>query len=81
MKVHVRFFSRLKDVTGVETAEAELRDGATANDLLELLHERHPGLREWDAHLLVAVGLEYAGRDHALREGDEVSIMPPVQGG
>ncbi len=31
--------------------------------------------------LLVAVGLEFAARTRELHEGDEVSIMPPVQGG
>ena len=31
--------------------------------------------------LLVAVGVDYQGRDYVLQEGDEVSIFPPVQGG
>ncbi|MGI8966275.1 MAG: MoaD/ThiS family protein [Limisphaerales bacterium] len=31
--------------------------------------------------LLVAVGLDYQTWDYVLREGDEVSFFPPVQGG
>ncbi|HMJ66207.1 MAG TPA: MoaD/ThiS family protein [Candidatus Binatia bacterium] len=31
--------------------------------------------------MLVGVGLEYAARDYQLREGDQVSLFPPVQGG
>jgi sulfur-carrier protein len=29
----------------------------------------------------VAVNKEYVGREHPLREGDEVAIFPPVTGG
>jgi molybdopterin synthase sulfur carrier subunit len=29
----------------------------------------------------VAVNQDYVGRDHPLREGDEVAIFPPVTGG
>ena len=31
--------------------------------------------------LAVAVNREYAGRDHALADGDEVAFIPPVSGG
>ena len=29
----------------------------------------------------VAVNQEYVGRDHRLRDGDEVALFPPVTGG
>ena len=35
----------------------------------------------WDERLLLAVNAEFANRDSVLREGDEVALMPPVQGG
>lgn len=81
MKVEVQFFSRLRDLAGVSRIEQELPDGATIRELLETLYGAFPRLREWDAHILTAVGLEYTGREQALREGDSVSVMPPVQGG
>jgi molybdopterin converting factor small subunit len=31
--------------------------------------------------LLMAVGIDYQPRDYVLKEGDEVSLFPPVQGG
>jgi molybdopterin converting factor small subunit len=30
---------------------------------------------------LMAVGVDYQSRTYVLREGDEVSLFPPVQGG
>ena len=81
MKVEVNFFSRRRDVVGGPKLDLELTEGRTLNDLLARLYHDYPELRRWDKHLLIAVGLDYAGRDHLLREGEPVSIMPPVQGG
>ena len=81
MKIEVLFFSRLRDLVGAARLERDAPAGETVGSLLATLYAEHPGLRGWDAHLLTAVGLEYADRAQALREGDSVSIMPPVQGG
>ena len=81
MKVEVQFFSRLRDVAGGRERVVDLPDGATVADLLARLYADHPKMQGWDGTLLVAIGLEFAGRAQELHEGDEVSIMPPVQGG
>lgn len=81
MKVHVQFFSRLREIAGTSETEIELPTGATAADLLELLYLRTPALRDWDKSILVAAGVEFVGRDYVLQSGDQISIMPPVQGG
>jgi len=81
MKVHVQFFSRLRDLAGTSETEIELPDGSTPTDLLELLYLRTPALRDWNKSILVAAGVEFVGRDYVLQPGDQISIMPPVQGG
>ena len=81
MKVHVQFFSRLRDLVGTPTMELEVPQGATARELLEILYSRTSALRDWDRSLLVAAGVEFVERDYALKPSDEISIMPPVQGG
>jgi MoaD family protein len=81
LNVEVQFFSRLRDLAAASHLEVELPAGATLADLLERLYVRFPELRAWDAHLLLAVGLDYAERSRKLGAGDVVSIMPPVQGG
>lgn len=81
MKIEVQFFSRLRDLVGTTRLEREVPAGETVGGLLAGLYETFPRLREWDAHVLLAVGLEFAAREQALREGDTVSVMPPVQGG
>ena len=81
MTIQVSFYSYFKDLTGVATAEATLPDGATLGELQEQLMARFPRLVEMRKSTLIAVGLDYQGRDYQLKDGDEVSLFPPVQGG
>lgn len=81
MKVHVQFFSRLRDLNGKAEMDLEVPDGTTAAELLEIIYANTPALRDWDKSILVAAGLEFVQRDYALKAGDQISIMPPVQGG
>ena len=81
MKIDVQFFSRLRDLAGVSEMEIDLPAGSTAADLLALLYSRMPALREWDKSILLAAGVEFVGRDYVLQPDDQISIMPPVQGG
>jgi len=81
MKIHVQFFSRLRDLVGISEMEIELPPGSMAAELLKLLYSRMPALREWDKSILLAAGVEFVGRDYVLQPDDQISIMPPVQGG
>jgi molybdopterin converting factor small subunit len=79
MLVQIQYFSRLRDLRGPETAE--ISEEGTVEELLAHLYAFVPGLKDWDKYLLIAVGTEYASREHRLAPNDLVSLMPPVQGG
>ncbi len=81
MKILVEYYSRLRDLTQIDEEAWDLEPGATVGDLVQRCYLRHAGLGAWHAHLLLAVGVDYVNRAHPLRDGDTVSIMPPVQGG
>jgi len=81
MKVHVQFFSRLRDLTGEPELELEVPERTEVAELLDILYARAPALRDWDKSILVGAGVEFVGRDYVLQSGDRISIMPPVQGG
>ena len=81
MNIQLQFFSRLRDLAGVSKREMEMQDKATVADLLEVVYSRTPALREWDKSILVAAGVEFVSRDYVLQPNDDISIMPPVQGG
>ena len=81
MKVRAQLFSRLKNATGNEHVDLELKDGARVSDLLTALFSQFPELKAWEQSILIGAGVEFVARDHVLGEGEEISIMPPVQGG
>ena len=81
MKVHVQFFSRLRDLAGLSEMEIDVPEGTKAADLLKILYAQTPAMRDWDKSILVASGIEFVGRDYVLKPDDQISIMPPVQGG
>jgi molybdopterin converting factor small subunit len=81
MKVRVQFFSRLRDLAGVSEMEMDVPDKTTVANLLELVYAHTPVLREWDKSILAAAGVEFVSRNYVLQPNDDISIMPPVQGG
>ncbi|MBI2925929.1 MAG: MoaD/ThiS family protein [Verrucomicrobia bacterium] len=81
MRVPVHFWSYFKELAGCASAEETLPLGSTLGDLLTQLYARFSKLAAMQKSTLVAVGVEYQGRGYVLKEGDEVSLFPPVQGG
>ncbi|MBV8079009.1 MAG: molybdenum cofactor biosynthesis protein MoaE [Actinobacteria bacterium] len=73
MRVRVRLFAGLREQAGWSRREV---DAATVADIWPQL-----GLGMEPHGLLYAVNHEYAPRDRALAEGDEVALIPPVSGG
>jgi MoaE-MoaD fusion protein len=74
VRVTVRLFAGLRERAG--TARLEIDDVTRVGDVWAKL-----GLGDEPGGLLYAVNREYAGPDDALRDGDEVAVIPPVSGG
>jgi MoaD family protein len=81
MRIHVHFYAQLRDLAGTREQELDLPEGATVRDLLNEIYAQQPSFRAHDKSILVGVGVEFADRDYKLKPGEEISIMPPVQGG
>jgi molybdopterin synthase catalytic subunit len=73
MPVTVRLFAGLRERAGWSRREV---DAATVAEVWPAL-----ALGEEPEGLLYAVNKAYAERDHALVDGDEVALIPPVSGG
>ena len=81
MSVTVRYWSWFRDLAGTDHERLELPAMPRLADLLEAVCQRHPRFADVRRSTLAAVGLDYQPPDHPLRDGDEVSLFPPVQGG
>jgi MoaD family protein len=81
IKVRAELYSRLKEIVDASVIELSLAENATVNDLFEQLKKRYPELGDFDKSVLFGIGVEFVDRDHELKDGDTIAIMPPVQGG
>jgi len=81
MKIHVQFYAQLRDLVGMLELDVDLVEGATVRDLLDQIYAKQPALRSQDKSILIGAGVEFIDRNHKLKPGEEIAIMPPVQGG
>lgn len=83
MKLRILFFSVLRDIVGADEVSFDLPagQGDDVAAMLAALYSQWPGLEEWDKRIRVAVDLDYVERSHPVAEGQEIAVMPPVQGG
>ena len=81
LKVTVRLFAGYREAAGTASVPLELADGATAGVLAERVTRLYPSIRTDPSKLVVAVNQEYADHGLALKDGDEVALIPPVSGG
>ena len=81
MTVRVQFFSWFKDLAGCAETTMSIPAGCSLGQLHEQVLARFPRLAPAARSTLLAVGVDYQTRDYVLKNGDEVSLFPPVQGG
>jgi molybdopterin converting factor subunit 1 len=81
MRVTVKLFARLRDITGAPGFGCEVAPGATIGSVWQQLVADFPELASYERSISSAVNAEYARMDRQVRDGDEVAFLPPVSGG
>ena len=81
MRVTVKLFARLRELTGAGSLDWTLAEKATIADLIESLQQEFPKLAEAAPKTIISVNQEFADLSTPLAEGDEVALFPPVSGG
>lgn len=81
MRVTVRLFARLRDITGASELGRDVPPGATIGSVWHQLVTEFPDLRDYERSISSAVNADYARMDHKVSDGDEVAFLPPVSGG
>lgn len=80
MTVTVLLFASYADALGASSLDVELPGDATIDDVMEAVRRR-PGAERLPRAPLVALNQRYADAGSAVREGDEIALIPPVAGG
>ena len=81
MRVTVKLFARLRDLTGTGELVREIPSPATAHAVWDSLVTEWPALREYERTISVAVNAEYSRMAASVGDGDEIAFLPPVSGG
>ena len=81
MRVTVRLFARLRDITGTAELARDIAPGATIGDLWHKLAGEFPELASYERSISSAINADYARMDQVVGDGDEIAFLPPVSGG
>ena len=81
MRIKVLYFSSIKDKIGITSENIKIAENSTVSDLIKLLSEKYPQIKDSLKNSMFAVNEEYASIEQELKEGDTVAIIPPVSGG
>ncbi len=81
--VTIRFLAIYREKAKVDKIEIDLEKSITVRDLLKIIKERIPAIKDlvMEGKGMVAVNHEVAKPDTIVKDGDEVALIPPVSGG
>jgi molybdopterin converting factor small subunit len=81
MQVRLLLFARLRELLGQSERTLELPEGSCVRDLWPHLEAIEPQSAAMRACTRAARAGAMIGADEALRDGDELALLPPVGGG
>lgn len=81
MQIKVRLFAGYREAVGARVTTVEVEEGATMQDVWNVLAAQHESLRPFSAIVVGALNAEYNTLDAPVKAGDEVAFLPPVAGG
>lgn len=81
MRVTVKLFARLRDITGAAEMGRDVEAGATIGSVWRGLVREYPELAAYEKSISSAVNADYARMTSAVSDGDEIAFLPPVSGG
>lgn len=80
-KVNLLYFAQARDITGTEKEQVLVKSPVTVEKIILSAAKSHPGLAKLKKVIRVAVNQQVVDGAVALRDGDEVALLPPVMGG
>ena len=81
MKVLVRLIGRYKTITGKDEFEIEIRSGNTIWHVVDAFIEKYPEITKDKKFIIVSLNNILTNLDAQIKDGDAVTIAPPVVSG
>ncbi|MFM5890026.1 MAG: MoaD/ThiS family protein [Dolichospermum sp.] len=79
--VTVKLFAAYQEAYGVSELIWDFPDGTIVKSVCDRLIHEHPELSKWQEITRFGVNLQFVEPDKILQNGDEVVLIPPVNGG
>ncbi len=77
MSIKVKFFARMRDEAGINSAELDFRENLSPREIWDELTQN----KGYPDSVMLAVNMEYVSGEPELKDGDEIAFFPPVTGG
>lgn len=81
VKVTVKLFAAYQEAYGVPELTLEFPKGTKVQAVRDCLIDEYPQLEQWRQVTRFGINLQFVEEDTALKDGDEVALIPPVSGG
>jgi molybdopterin synthase catalytic subunit len=81
MRITVLYFAVFRERLGRDHEDVDLPAGATVADAIAQLAAQHAAIAQLRGMFRCAVNQDFTDDAHALHEGDELALIPPVAGG
>jgi len=80
-RIRMQYFAIARERAGADSEEIDLPASSSVPALFALLGERHPKLEDMLKHCRLAQNQHMVNDRLSLKDGDELSVIPPISGG
>jgi len=81
MPIKIKFYAVCRDLTNADECQIEISGKISKDELWKKLIKLYPSLEKIAKSTAIAVNNMYISGDLDLKEGDKISLIPPVSGG
>ncbi|NEQ66084.1 MAG: MoaD/ThiS family protein [Symploca sp. SIO2D2] len=81
LTITVKLFAAYQDVSGVPEMKLEFPGNTPVSAVQQHLLAKYPELEPWRNLTRFGINLQFVEPDTILQDGDEVVLVPPVNGG
>lgn len=80
-EVQALLFARAQELAGVSEVTLEIQEGWTTANCFDAVVSKYPALQSISSCMMVALNHNYVTEPVAVKDGDELALIPPISGG
>ena len=81
IEITVKLFAIYQEIYQKDELKMSLPSRSSVQDVLDQIIQTHPSLERWRSLTRFGVNLQFVSPETILENGDEVVLIPPVNGG